>query len=80
MSESLLDELDVRAELRRACAAAGSQRAWAQHHNIDEDRVSYVLTGARGPTKDMLDALGFERTIAVTKYRKKKQQADTTAA
>jgi len=49
--------LDV---LRKACADAGSQAAWAELHNIPPSLVSEVLNGKRGVTETIMAPLNFE--------------------
>ena len=58
-----MNEQDVIARLREAIAAAGSQRAYAQAHNISEQYLSDVVRGRREPGQKILDALGIERVI-----------------
>ena len=53
--------LDPLAELRAACAAAGSQRAWATQHHVSVTYLSDVLARRRPPGPAILDALGIER-------------------
>lgn len=58
----------MRALIRRACREAGSQKAWAKQHNINEAFLSQVLRGEREPSPAILDPLGMERVVV---YRKK---------
>jgi len=58
----------VRAVIRRACLTAGSQKAWAKLHHVNEAFLSQVLRGEREPSPAILDPLGMERVVI---YRKK---------
>lgn len=58
----------VRALIRRACREAGSQKAWAKQHSINEAFLSQVLRGEREPSPSILDVFGLERIVS---YRKK---------
>jgi len=61
----LLDGLDVYAEIRRACAEAGGQRAWAEAHGIAPQHLNDVLQVRREISDRILVALGLKR---VTRY------------
>jgi transcriptional regulator with XRE-family HTH domain len=50
--------LEVVELLRRACAKAGSQRAWARQHGVSVAYVSDVLRGRRDPGKSILAEIG----------------------
>jgi hypothetical protein len=63
-----LTECDMLEMLRAACAEAGTQRAWANAHNLAPSFVNDVLKGKRGVTDRILDALGYE---FIGYYRKK---------
>jgi hypothetical protein len=52
---------DVIERLREACQQAGSQRMWADKHNISGAYVNDVLRGRRGPGDSILAALGLTR-------------------
>jgi hypothetical protein len=68
MATEILSDEKIRAELRKACAEAGTQKAWADSHGISCSYVTDVLLGRRGPGKAILDALGCERAG----YRRKR--------
>ena len=57
---------DVRRLIRKACAEAGSQRAFARGAGCSAMFVTDVLSGRREPSGPVLRALGLER---VTQYR-----------
>jgi len=63
-----LTESQILEILRNECVEAGSQRAWADKHNLAPSFVNDVLKGKRGVTERILDALGYEY---VGFYRKK---------
>lgn len=65
-----MDALDVLRELRNACAAAGSQQAWAQRHGLSAAYVSDVLHARREPGESILRPLGFARRITYVKVRR----------
>lgn len=76
----LLDAVDVFAELRRACAAAGGQKAWAEAHGIAPQHVNDVLACRREVSDRVLAALGLAR---VTRYARvsisaRRASAETT--
>lgn len=52
-----------RQALRRACAAAGGQKAWATLHHISDTYVSDVLRGRREPGPSTYAALGMQRVV-----------------
>lgn len=49
--------------LRRRIRRAGSQRAWAKEHRIDESVLSDVLNGRRDPSDRLCKALGVRRRL-----------------
>jgi hypothetical protein len=53
-----MTRLQVVEMLRRSCAKAGSQRAWARAHGVSVAYVSDVLRGRRDPGKSILTGLG----------------------
>ena len=63
----LLREIDVFAALRRACDAAGGQKAWAEAHGIAPQHLNDVLNARREISDRVLAALGLAR---VTRYAK----------
>jgi len=50
---------DVRKMLRKKCAEAGSQVAWAEANKVSAAYVSDVLVERREPGPAILDALGL---------------------
>lgn len=62
MSRSLSRE-DVVARLRRACAAAGSAKNWAQNAVVSPQYVSDVISGRREPGESIAAALELERVV-----------------
>lgn len=58
----------VMAMVRRACREAGSQKAWAAQHGINETFLSQVLRGEREPSSAILRPLGLERVVS---YRRR---------
>lgn len=42
---------------------AGSQKAFAERHDISEQYLCDVLKGRREPGKKILDAVGFQRVV-----------------
>lgn len=59
MSAPDFDALDVVRMLREACKAAGSQRAWAERHQVPPTVVCDVIRGERDPSPTILRALGL---------------------
>ena len=57
--------------LRRKCAEAGGQAAWAEAAGVSPAYVSDVLNKRREPGKSILDPLGLERHVAYRKRRTK---------
>lgn len=58
-------------ELRAACKAAGSQRAFADRLGVYVGYISAVLAGTRPPSQKLLDALDLEEDGM--RYRRKKR-------
>jgi DNA-binding transcriptional regulator YdaS (Cro superfamily) len=54
---------EVRALLRKACAKAGSQKAWADAVNLSPQYVSDVLKGRLQPADNIAAALGLRRVV-----------------
>lgn len=63
-------ELDPRAELEKACAAAGGQRPWGRIHGISPSYINKVLRDGKSPGDAILTALGIERV-----YRRRRSVA-----
>lgn len=59
----LFDEVDVRGDLRRACAAAGGQSAFARANGVSAQYVGDVLAGKRRPGPGICAALGYVRLV-----------------
>ena len=57
----LLRSIDVFLEIRRACAAAGGQKAWASAHGIAPQHLNDVLNCRREISDRVLAALGLVR-------------------
>jgi DNA-binding transcriptional regulator YdaS (Cro superfamily) len=64
-----MTDAEVQGVLRRACNDAGSQRAWADLHNVSDQYVSDVLKGRRRPGPAILEALGLEVSYRKKRYR-----------
>nr|WP_314074852.1 hypothetical protein [uncultured Roseococcus sp.] len=65
MSRELMGLIDVIGRLKRACRAAGSQKAWAQRHRLSVSYVNDVVNARIAPGEAILSALGLAK---VTKY------------
>lgn len=68
LSAPLVDEMDVRRALVRACAVNGV-KAFAKLHGESEYLVQCVIRGQKAPSDRILKAVGYERVI---RYRKEK--------
>lgn len=66
-----LDLLGVLAALRRACHAAGGQRAWAAAHGVSEQYVCDVLAARRDPGPAILRALGLVKAVRYVNARRR---------
>lgn len=61
MADKFYQEVEVIHLLRVHLAQAGlTQRKWARKHRIPEAVVSDFLNGRRGPSDDILEALGLD--------------------
>src|SRR5712672_3183240 len=61
MADKFYQEVEVIHMLRVHLAKAGlTQRKWARKHRIPETVVSDFLNGRRGPSDDILEALGLD--------------------
>lgn len=56
---------EFREEVRLACVAAGSQRAFALLHGISPAYVGEVLDGRRAPGPLMLEVMGCRRRVVI---------------
>ena len=72
MTDELLRDSDMVKLLRAACAAAGSQRAWADSHGFSTSYISDVLRGHRDFTEALANALGYVRKSAYFPMSQKK--------
>ncbi|WP_158871485.1 helix-turn-helix transcriptional regulator [Antarcticirhabdus aurantiaca] len=52
---------DVVRLLHEVCREAGSQKSWAEAHDLSPAYVSDVIAGRRDPGASVLAALGLER-------------------
>lgn len=68
---------DVRKMLRKACDAAGSQKAWAEQAGVTPQYVQDVLSARREPAERICAALGVER---VTTYRRVRRNSEEGGA
>ena len=57
----VVTEKQLRKILKARCDEAGSQRAWAKQHGLEESVVSRVVNGDRGFTDVVLKALKATR-------------------
>lgn len=65
-----MDIEDVRNILRKACEAAGTQKAWAEANGVSPQYVNDVLQGFREPGEAILSALGIEKVTTYRRIRK----------
>jgi hypothetical protein len=65
----LLRTIDVYAELRARCEAAGSQKAWAEAHGIAPQHLNDVLSTRRELSDRVLRALGLVRVERYARAR-----------
>ena len=56
--------------LRAECKAAGTQKAWAQAHDISPQYVADVLNGRREPSERIARALGWQRVVLFERIKK----------
>jgi hypothetical protein len=61
------NEEDVRFLLGIECQRAGSQKAWAELHDLRPTYVNDVLLHKRAPGKAILAALGLRRIVNYVK-------------
>jgi len=61
--------LDVSGRLRRACDAAGGQKAWADRYGISPQYVCDVLNARRAPGDSILAALGLRKLVRYVEAR-----------
>ncbi len=72
-----MTEEQVRAMLLKQAGRVPTRRnstgvtAWCRKHGVTTGHVSEFLAGKRGPSTDLLDALGLERS-----YSHKRKPAD----
>lgn len=63
MADIYLDYIEVCSRLTVACKNAGSQKAFAEKHNLSPAYVCDVMNARREPGKSILDALGIVRVV-----------------
>lgn len=61
---SLLTQSQIVELLRAAVEAAGTQKAFAQQHDVSEQYITDVLRGRREPGAKILAALGYEKVVS----------------
>lgn len=64
-----ITQFDVFIEIRKACAAAGSQSAWAEANGMSPAYVSDVLNSRREPGAKILAALGLRKIVRYVPVR-----------
>ena len=62
---------ELRKEIWREAFDAGTQKEYARRIGVHEAVLSAFMSGARRPSKDLLDAMGYEKEVTV-RYREKK--------
>jgi hypothetical protein len=62
----VVSEEDVVALLRVAVAEAGSMRAFARAHGVNEGDLGQTIRGRRAPTSSICRAVGVERRLVLT--------------
>lgn len=67
-----MTDQDLHAELSRQCDLAGGQSAWAKAKQIIPSQVSEALSGKRGFTDGIINAMGYMRVIRYIPMRGKK--------
>lgn len=65
----------VKEFLRKECAKAGGQAAWAKAHGISPSYVSDAMQSRREPGDKILDALGLVRVVTYRKAKFEKKGA-----
>lgn len=58
-----ITELEVSALLRRACAEAGGNKAWADRYDVSPQYVGQVIGADRPPSDRILSALGLRKIV-----------------
>lgn len=76
MADIYLDSVEVCRRLSAACKAAGSQKAFAEKHNVSAAYVCDVLNARREPGQSILDALGLVRVVRYRLKNTKKALTD----
>lgn len=64
-----LSLVDVYSRIRRACAAAGSQKQWAEQHGLSQAYVSDVLNARTDPGPAILKAIGLRKVVRYVEAR-----------
>jgi hypothetical protein len=62
---------EFRADLRAACAEAGSQLAWSRQTGVSTPYISDVLSGRREPGQKLLDALDMDKVVDYRRRNRK---------
>ena len=75
MADIYLDALDVHRALAVACKRAGSQKSFAESHNLSTAYVNEVLHGRKDAGDGILDALGLMRVVRYKRVNLKTKQA-----
>jgi hypothetical protein len=75
MANLYLDSIEVCRRLSAACKNAGSQKAFAEKHNLSPAYVCDVLNARREPGQSILDALGLIRVVRYRVGSAKKEDA-----
>ncbi len=60
--------------LKKACAKAGSQKAWAGAQGLSQAYVSDVLQRKRGISDSVAKALGYRAVVTYQKLQKRKER------
>lgn len=58
---------DFKAVLAKKCEAAGSQRAYAKMIRVSPMYICDILKGRRVPGNKILAAMGFKRSVEITR-------------
>jgi len=66
---------DIYGAIRRACAAAGSQAAFAARAGVSQAYVSNVLNGRKPPSEALLSAIGWRRRVVLEPIPTGKEEA-----
>lgn len=53
--------------LRKACKAAGGNKAWGEKHQFNPSHIGYMLVGKRPIMDRTAKALGYQRMVVFRK-------------